>query len=679
MKNFLERKEEAMPHLAPLALGLYASPNLERRLLDSIEPGGDLRDAASAELGTLRRKRAGAATRITETIQKYTQGRFRDLLSDPIYTIRDGRYVVPLKSENRGKIRGIVHDTSASGQTIFLEPEEVVQLGNSLREVEGLIRAEEFRILSVLAEWVGKEAAPIRTAIETSADIDLAFACARYGFGYRGVLPELGSGGAYFSATHARHPLLDPDTVVPLTIEIAPGKSVLITGPNTGGKTVAIKCVGLLVAMAQSGMLLPALTVRLMPFAQIWADIGDEQSLQQSLSTFSGHIKNVGRALRELKPGALVLLDEVGAGTDPAEGAALAASILRALHRGGAAVLASTHYGELKAFAYNEVGYTNAAMEFDERTLRPTYRLIMGAPGASQALRIAERYGIASELIEEAKVALGTQAAELATMLDQLAVAQKQARIAQGEADRRLNEAKRAERGAEQMLREAEEIKRKAHANASEVIESALREIRLEAGKLFDELKAKPEDERSRDSVRRQLKELDEVGRDFAREFQKSAPPRKTTDSEPIRKGDAVTVAGFGQKGTVLEDPKSGQVPVQIGMVKLTVPLSKLQKSSPVLASNRRTTEIRLQKGIQTSREIDLRHARVEDALPKLERFVDDALLAGSPSIRILHGKGEGILRKVTQAFLSKHPDVTSFRDGEPAEGGQGVTIVEFE
>ncbi len=679
MKEFLSNRQEDMPALHPYAFALHAAPSLEARLLDVLEPGGTLRDHASPELATLRRRRAGTATRIVETIQKYTSGRFRDLLSDPIYTTRDGRYVVPLKAENRGKIRGIVHDTSASGQTIFLEPDEVVQLGNTLREAEALARAEEFRILTALSEWVGKEALATSGAVEAAAQIDLAFASARYGFSVRGVLPMMSEGPARIQILHGKHPLLDPAKAVPLDITLQPGKSVLITGPNTGGKTVAIKCVGLFVAMAQTGLMPPALEVRLSPFCQIWADIGDEQSLEQSLSTFSGHIKNVGKAVRELKPGGLVLLDEIGAGTDPAEGAALAAAILRALHEKGAAILASTHYGELKAFAYNTEGFQNAAMEFDEKTLRPTYRLLVGAPGASHALKIAERYGIDPTIVEQAREELGTQAQDLAKMLEQLSQAQKLARIAQGEADRKLNELRVAEKVADQKLREAEDIRKKAHANANEVIEIALREIRLEANRLFDELKAKPGDTKTSESVRRGLKELDEVGKDFAKEFRAGATSSRTSIPDQIQKGDSVSVTGFGQKGVVLEAPRGGQVMVQVGMMKLSVHIERLQKTSANPVGSRRTMEMRLQKAINSTLELDLRHLRAEEALPRLERFIDDALLAGTSNLRIVHGKGEGILRKVTQEALKKHPEVVSYRDGEPSEGGQGVTIVHFE
>ncbi|RYF97796.1 MAG: endonuclease MutS2, partial [Caulobacteraceae bacterium] len=367
--------------------------------------------------------------------------------------------------------------------------------------------------------------------LEAAAQIDLIFAKGRFAYDIRGTLPERVEGDGFIEIDRGKHPLLDPDIAVPLDLAVGVGGSVLITGPNTGGKTVGIKTTGLFVAMAQAGMFPPALRVRLAPFSQIWADIGDEQSLEQSLSTFSGHIKNIASALKKLKRGALVLFDEVGAGTDPAEGAALAIAILRELRDKGAAVLASTHYGELKAFAFDEEGFQNAAMEFDPKTLRPTYRLRMGAPGASQALRIAERYGIPEPVVAAARESLGRQAQDIAKMMEELDRATRLARQAQSDADRRATELKRAEDRAKRKLEEADDIRRTAHARANEVIEAALREIRLEATTLFDQLKAAPKEA---ERVRQGLRELDEAGRDLAAQY---APRARPTD-RVWKKGD---------------------------------------------------------------------------------------------------------------------------------------------
>jgi len=677
LKAFLHARSEDYPRLAVFGISLPENIKIENLLLSSLEGDGNVRDDASVALASLRQRKKGAAARIVERIQAYINGRTRELLSDPIYTVRDGRYVIPLKAENRGKIRGIVHDSSASGQTIYLEPEDVLQLGNALREIEAAERVEIQRILADLSARVGTIAGELLGGLDVASRVDLILAKARLGFEMRAAMPHKTTGAAFIQIQGGRHPLLDPEKVVPLDVSVSKGKSVLITGPNTGGKTVAIKCVGLFVLMAQSGMMLPALDVRFAPFSQVWADIGDEQSLEQSLSTFSGHIRNIAEALKRLKDGSIVLLDEVGAGTDPAEGAALAKSMLEAMEERGATILASTHYGELKAFAYSDEGFTNAAMEFDSKTLQPTYRLLMGAPGASHALRIAERYGIPKDVVDRAREGLGEQAQDLAIMMERLEHSQRQARQAQSDADRRAADLKRAEQKAARKLAEAEEIRQNAHGRANEVIEAALREIRLEATRLFEELKKAPADGKTQQSVRQGLKELDEVGRDFAQEFVPKAL-REPLTPDRIQRGTLVKMDGYSQTGTALEEPRDGKVAVQLGPIKMTVPLSTLQIADRPITERKARPNIQLEKTINAVTEIQLIHKRAEEATRELERFVDDAMLAGLPSIRIVHGKGEGILRKVTREFLKTHPGVAAYRDGEAFEGGQGATIATF-
>jgi len=677
-KAFLIARKADMPKLSPYGDSLPEAARLEQQLFDSLDPDGTLKDGASPTLANLRQKKKSTTARIQERIQSYTSGKTRDLLSDPIYTVRDGRYVIPLKAENRGKIRGIVHDTSSSGQTIFVEPEDVLQLGNSLREVQAAERAEELRILTQLSEKVGVFANEAIGGIEAAAQLDLAFSKARLGFQMKGTMP-VPQGEHWIQVQGGKHPLLDPETTIPLDLAIGIGSSVLITGPNTGGKTVAIKTIGLFVLMAQSGLMPPALDIRLGPFTQVWADIGDEQSLEQSLSTFSGHIKNIAEALKYFKRGALILLDEVGAGTDPAEGASLAQSILQELSDRGGSILASTHYGELKAFAYNTPGFQNAAMEFDQKNFRPTYRLLIGAPGASHALRIAERYGIPKKVVDRAREGLGAQALDMATMMEQLEQSQRQARIAQGEADRRADELRKAEQRAARKLAEAEEIRKNAHSKAHEIIEAALREIRIEASRVFEELKRSPSDQRVHQAVRDQLKQLQEVGQDFANEFLPKGSKGESANVDALKKGMSVRIEGYTQIGTLVDEPKGKNAIVQMGPIKITVPVSSLTTTAPAPSAGLKPrSSVQLQKAIHATTEIHLRQMRAEEAIRDLEKFVDDAMLAGLPSIRIIHGKGEGILRKVTQEFLKKHPGVASFRDGEPSEGGHGATIATF-
>ncbi|MBI3721168.1 MAG: endonuclease MutS2, partial [Fimbriimonas ginsengisoli] len=644
--------------------------SLESRLHESLEPNGEVRDAASTELASLRRRKRSAQSRLLERVQSYTSGKHREWLSDPIYTVRDGRYVVPVKAEHRSKVRGIVHDTSGTGQTLFVEPEDVLQLGNALREVEAAEAAEIERVLSELSGAVGAEAVDIATGIDASGEIDLLLAKARLGYAIKATPPER-LRTPRVEIEGGRHPLLDPQTVVPLDIALGVGDSVLITGPNTGGKTVAIKAVGLLVLMAQSGLMPPARAFRLGTFAQAWADIGDEQSISQSLSTFSGHVKNIAEALRKLQPGALVLLDEIGAGTDPAEGAALAKSILSEIHARGACALASTHYGELKAFAYETDGFTNAAMEFDAKSLMPTYHLRMGAPGASQALRIAERYGLPAPVVEGARGNLSQQHQDVARMLERLEEAQRLARQAQSEADRRAAELHKVEEIATRKLAEASEIRKTAQANAAAELESALREIRLEAAEIFEELKAQGGGQ-AREAARDRLRALQTAGE--ARTSKLRPQAKTTTEAPAIQRGMSVKIEGYPQAGIVLDEPRGGRVPVQIGSLKVQVEIGALTPAArPPPTAPRRN--LGFERAATASTELHLREMRAEEALRILEKFLDDSLLAGLSTVRIVHGKGEGVLRKLTQDCLRRHKDVASFRDGEPGEGGHGVTV----
>ncbi len=671
----LHLDDDDSPHLTTLARRLPELRPLEARLTDALESDGAVRDAASPTLQTIRSRKRAAAARVLEKIQSYVTGPSRSLLSDPIYTLRDGRYVIPLKAENRGKIKGIVHDTSATGHTIYLEPEPVLQLANALREVESIEREEERRILKTLSAEVGGSAASIAEGLLAAGEIDLLLAKARLGLTLdASVASLLPDGPARLEIRSGRHPLLTRDTAVPLDLALGEGDSILITGPNTGGKTVAMKTVGLAVLMTQAGLPFPASEIRLAPFAQIWADIGDEQSLQQSLSTFSGHLKNIAEALQAVRPGALLLFDEIGAGTDPAEGAALAIALLEAFHARGACLLASTHYGELKTFAASAPGFQNASMEFDVKSLRPTYRLRVGTPGASHALRIAERYGIPKEIVERAKEGLSSGHLDLAGALENLEQAQRQARRAQGEADRRLAELRHKESDAARKLAEAEEIRRTARERLASEVEAALRSLRLEATELFETLRSTDRNEtKKREETREKLSSVQEKGSFLKQSLQNAVPERSA--NTPLAKGASVRIRSLGQTGTLLEEPTGKTVLVQVGPMRLTAKVGDLDPvaSAPSLPKPRRN--LGLEKAQSIRPELHLRRMRAEEAIEELERFLDDALLAGLSSLRIVHGKGEGVLRKVTREFLQKHPSVASFREGETGEGGSGVTI----
>ncbi len=682
-KAFLGDPAPEEGELEGLALTLVPEPRLEGKLDAALESDGALRDGASTALATIRGRKKGAQARILERIQAYTTGPRRDALSDPIYTVRQGRYVVPVRSEMRGRIRGIVHDTSASGQTVFVEPEDVVEAANLLREIESAEREEEERILKNLSGEVGSVAVTARAGLGALARLDVLYAVVRLGGEMRGVFPEPYRGRAHgIDVRRGRHPLLPADRVVPVDIDVAPGESVLITGPNTGGKTVAMKMVGLFAAMAQAGMMVPADRVALAPFAGIWADIGDEQSLDQSLSTFSGHIRNISRALKGAVPGALVLLDEIGAGTDPAEGAALARALLLEFHESGAAVLASTHYGELKAFAFGQEGFQNASMEFDPATLSPTYRLVVGAAGASQALRIAERHGIERRIADRAREAMSENQRDVAEMLAGLENAQRLARTAQSRADRLAAELKEKDEEAARLLREAEAARRRAEDRARHAIETELREIRLQAGDLMDRLKKAGVDQEIRAAAREELGFLSDRGERATRRL-RGRRQEEIVPSGPVEAGATVEVAGFAQKGTVLEAPRDGKALVQIGAVKMEIPVARLRASAipmapPRSASPARVTNPQKGGGPAGGSGIELRliEMRAEAAKAELERFLDASLLSGVPFVRVLHGKG--VLRAMVREALKAHREVESFEDAPEGQGGAGATVARF-
>ncbi len=608
MKSYLEATPT--PLLSTYSELLTTEPKLERELLYSLDGDGAVRDEASQTLASLRIQKRAAQAKIVERIQSYTTGRYRDYLSDPIYTVRDGRYVIPLKADHKGKIKGIVHDTSATGSTVFLEPEDVLNAANAARQIEAQEAEEEKRILKMLSQKVGSVATGIVESVNQLGELDLIIGRARLASEMRAGVPER-LHGAKIVIKGGRHPSLNREKAVPLDIEVAAGASVVITGPNTGGKTVAIKTVGLFVAMLQCGMLPPAYHCRFGCFSQIWADIGDEQSLEQSLSTFSAHLKNIASALNNLKPGALVLLDEAGAGTDPAEGAALARAFLLEFHEGGAAVLASTHYGELKAFAFSNEGFRNASMEFDSKSLMPTYRLILGAAGASQALKIAERYGIDKKIIAKAEESLDEQHKDVAEMLQNLENAQKQARVAQSEADRRIAELREREQQAERKMRDAEDARKRANERAHDAIESTLREIRIQADDIMERIKKQGGSQEAIQKARQDLRALDELGRGVSGKFKNQDKPKEATVQHQFKKGDIVQVLGMQQNGTLLEDGVGRDVMVQLGAIKMKIDVRKLLPTNlkPTPARSNRH-QVGLAKTLGAKTEITLRNKR---------------------------------------------------------------------
>lgn len=657
---------------------------LGAKLDECFDLDGEMLDAASPALALARAKIGKCLQRIQTQIQGFTSGPTREYLSDTVVTQRNGRYVLPVKSEHRGKVKGIVHDSSASGLTVFIEPEAVVEAGNQLRQAEAEEKAEIKRILKELSGEVGQHSQAIRMGMDIGAGFDLVFGMVRLGSAQNGTIVELVD-GVGLKVSQGRHPLLDPKIAVPLSMTIGlGGPSILITGPNTGGKTIAIKTVGLFAAMAQSGMMVPAGDAKLGVFTQIWADIGDEQSLEQSLSTFSGHIKNIARALSGLKKGALVLLDEAGAGTDPDEGAALAAALLDAFLDGGAVVMASTHYGELKLFASDHAKLVNASMEFDLKSLAPTYRFLPGTPGSSHAFKIAARYGVPKDVIERAEHGFSQQERDVARMIEQLENAQRRAQRAQSEADKLAARLKRVEEEAERKIEQAEAARRRVGERASSELDELLRQIRIEADQVFERVK-KEKSQESIDAARNEIRSINSAAGELSREIR---PEEKVVDSGiAVRKGVKVRIKNLNMTGVVADDPRQGKVVVMVGAIRMDVDLKQvvpLEAPQPVVqkkskGSSRLATRMRLEKSTKISRELNIRQLRFEEAEEKLDQFLDDAIVAGVDEVRIVHGKGGGVLRKLTHDMLRRHSQIVSFEEADADSGGQGATVARLQ
>ncbi len=680
-KSLGEEAEERAPVLSALAAGLTTFPQLEAALTKAIGPDGEVRDEASPVLRSLRRQAQTLQNSIRERLDALTRsGEAQKYLQEALVTIRNGRYVLPVKQEFRQYIPGIVHDQSASGATLFIEPMAVVELNNKLRRVEVEIKEEIERILTELSRQVGEAAAGILANQEILARLDLAFAKARYSLSIGGAEPVLNTRG-FIRLLQARHPLLEGE-VVPIDLELGGDFHVLIiTGPNTGGKTVSLKTTGLLTLMAQAGLHIPARSGSEMAvFTGIYSDIGDEQSIEQSLSTFSSHMSNIVPIMEAAQDqNSLVLLDELGAGTDPAEGAALATAILKTLHSRGVRTVATTHYSELKIFAYNTPGVENASVDFDPRTLRPTYRLLTGVPGQSNAFVIAARLGLEKAIIEEAQQLVAPGTRNLEELLGQIAE-EKRELEAEREKTARLRLAlEKKEKEYTEKLGRFEGERASLLREAREEARNLIRETRREMENLLRRLReAAPEDQSEiANEARRQLAgRLAEIPEE-AGLFVGGGSPGE------ILPGKTVRLPHLEQEGVVLE-VKNGQAQVQVeGGLRVWVPCAGLAEVSRAPERQGRGEKggikrSAVSKSATISSRLDLRGMNVEEALETVDKYLDEAFLAGLPSAVLIHGKGTGALRSAVTQFLSEHPQVKSYRLGGIGEGGLGVTVVEL-
>ena len=678
--------EQRFPSLAVFVEHVAEAPDLETDIGRAIGPRGDVLDTASDALGRIRRDIRIAHSRLMERLNNLLAGgRYGGAIQDAIVTMRDGRYVIPVKAEARAQVPGVVHDTSSSGQTLFVEPLDVVELNNRWREQQAAEQHEIDRILDLLSERVGAKADPLATSVEAVAAVDLAMAKARLAFDMRATRPILWRGdadGAHGHLTHrvalvrARHPLLDPVTTVPTDIHLGEAfRVLLITGPNTGGKTVALKTVGLLTLMAQAGFFLPADDTSVVSvFPAVFADIGDEQSIAQSLSTFSSHMRTVIAMLRHVTPDSLVLLDELGAGTDPQEGSALARALISDLLAKGPLTIATTHYSEVKAYAYATPGVENASVEFDVKTLSPTYRLMIGVPGRSNALAIATRLGMPREIVQAASAYLDPNELRADALLQDIRARRDEADAALARARETEKETQQVRRIASKELREAEIERQGARAEALAQAEADLAAVRETLRRLQRDREVVAATREHVDQRRQEVDQAADAVRTFRKERIARPKPAAGAGAKPIRVGDRVMVASLASEGEV-EAVEDGFADVRLGALKLRQPLDALQRLGRAKAAQQERRVFTPPPVGFVPMEIDLRGNRAADVAEMLEKYVEDAYRSGLPFVRIIHGKGTGALRQVVREGLNDNPVVARHELAPPEQGGDGATL----
>ena len=634
----------------------------------------DLFDHASYTLQSIRSKISRTNQRIRQNLDRIVKNQGNQKkLSDAIVTVRNDRNVIPVKAEYRQDFNGIVHDQSASGQTLYIEPNSVVEMNNQISRLRNDEAVERERILTELTGLVSAESDALLVAESVMGQIDFLIAKARYARTIKGTKPTFKEDRTIY-LPNAFHPLLDKDTVVANTIEfIDDVETVIITGPNTGGKTVTLKTLGLIIVMAQSGLLIPTLDgSQLSIFENVYCDIGDEQSIEQSLSTFSSHMKNIVEILQDADQNSLILFDELGAGTDPSEGAALAMSILDYVRRLGSLVMATTHYPELKAYSYNREGVMNASVEFDVDTLSPTYKLLMGVPGRSNAFDISKKLGLSLNIINKAKTMIGTDEQEINAMIESLEHNSKRVDQQRIELDRLVREAQETHDALSKQYQQYQNYEKSLMEEAKEKANKRVKSATKEADEILKELR------NLRDHKGAEVKEHELIDKKKQLDDQYEAKSIKQhvqkKKYDTIHAGDEVKVLSYGQKGEVLELVGNEEAVVQMGIIKMKLPIEDLEKTKKKKATKMVTRQNR--QTIKT--ELDLRGYRYEEALNELDQYLDQAVLSNYEQVYIIHGKGTGALQKGVQQHLKKHKSVRQFRGGMPNEGGFGVTVAEL-
>lgn len=633
----------------------------------------DLYDSASYELQSIRSHISKTNQRIKAQLDRIVKSTGNQKkLSDAIVTVRNERHVIPVKAEYRQDFSGIMHDQSASGQTLYIEPSSVVELNNQVSRLRNDEKVEMERILSQLTAEVADEGEQCMLSESIMGHLDFIIAKARYGAKIKATKPTFSETKKIY-LPKAFHPLLDLNTVVANTIAFEEEiQTVIITGPNTGGKTVTLKTLGLIIVMAQSGLLIPTLDgSQLSVFEHVFCDIGDEQSIEQSLSTFSSHMKTIISILDEANANSLILFDELGAGTDPSEGAALAMSILDHVHNLGAHVMATTHYPELKAYSYNREGVMNASVEFDVNTLSPTYKLLMGVPGRSNAFDISKRLGLSLKIINHAKSMVGQDEQEINEMIASLETNAKRVDDQRIELERLVREAEALHEQLSQKYEQYQNYESRLMEEAKEKANQRVHAATKEADEILKDLRE------MRDKKGAEVKEHELIDKkkqlDDQYEAKSIKQDVKKQRHDAIQQGDEVKVLSYGQKGEVLELLSDDEAVVQMGIIKMKLPIKDLEKkekakekpSKMVTRSNRSTVKM----------ELDLRGYRYEEALSALDQYLDQAVLSNYEDVYIIHGKGTGALQKGVQQHLKQHRSVSIFRTGMPSEGGFGVTV----
>ena len=664
------------------------SPNkyLEQRIESTVVSEEEIDDNASPELASIRRKKKAAQLRVREQLEKLTRSQ-QKYLQDSIITMRDGRYVVPVKAEYRNEVNGLVHDTSASGSTLFIEPAAVVEANNEIRLLEGQEQDEINRILLELSGECASFSETILDSFQLAVEMNLCFCKANLGAKMNATIPKIREDGC-LCLNKARHPLIDAKKVVPVDIRLGKDFTTLVvTGPNTGGKTVTLKTTGLLTLMAMSGLLIPAGdNSEISVFNHVLVDIGDEQSIEQSLSTFSAHMTNIVSILKQADAFSLVLLDELGSGTDPVEGAALAISILETLRKRGCRIAATTHYAELKIYALETERVENACCEFDITTLQPTYKLLIGVPGRSNAFAISSRLGVDESVINHAKELIASDSKRFEDVIDRLEEARQQLEQEKEELFRKNQELERYKEDIKKLKNSLNFSKDKEMEIAQEQAKKLIRDVQYQAAQMLEELETlkKQKDKEdfsqkvsiSRSQIKGKLQKLDDIANPVkSNSKEKYILPRK------LQIGDHVQLIDVGSKGVVIsEADKKGRYQIQAGSMRLWTEQTNLmllnEKVKQQVGKTTRTVKSQSARKVQT--EIDLRGLTVEEALLELDQFIDNAVMTNINVISIIHGKGTGALRTAVQNHLKRHRNIKTFRLGVYGEGESGVTIAEL-